>query len=558
MTIEIRSLKAKEIKVLEKQGCYSSNWKDILIDSELDLSCIKNVTFKGPVTIHKGVTLNNIFGGIAGCTIHENAFIENVDTLIFEQEASHGIGTSVAVLDETGSRSVLIYPGLSSQMATLMAREPKWLKRNIDTSVREFLDSKTTQAKVGENSIIRNCGIIKNVSIDNEVIIEGASRLVNGSLINNAAPGKCFTYVGSNVNAENFIIEDGKVESGSILINCYVGQGVILARGFSAHDCLFFANSSMENGEAVSVLSGPYSVSMHKGTLLIGCQISFMNAGSLTNQSNHMYKLGPVHWGLLERGVKTASGSYLMLGAKIGAFSLLMGAHKTHPDSSEFPFSYLFGDERGATVVVPAVMLRSCGLMRDELKWPTRDRRLKRKLPLFDHITFQVLNPFTVDNMLKAIATIEDLLTKPADDDLFMRYKGMKFTRAALERAKSLYTVAIFKYLSLALSESGFPENDGEEPGQWTDLGGEILPVSYLKKALESDSISEAEEIFSEAYENYNSLENKWIGRRFNEWWRDRQDQIKFYAAKFDEMVDDDRQQYLQILNRETDMLSLF
>ena len=40
-----------------------------------------------------------------------------------------------------------------------------------------------------------------------------------------------------------------------------------------------------------------------------------------------------------------------VMGSEPFAFSLLMGQHKTHPDSSQFPFSYLFGDDRGATVV---------------------------------------------------------------------------------------------------------------------------------------------------------------------------------------------------------------
>lgn len=79
--------------------------------------------------------------------------------------------------------------------------------------------------------------------------------------------------------------------------NCYVGQGSVIDKGFTAHDSLFFANCSMENGEACAVLAGPYTVSMHKSSLLIGCQTSFMNAGSGTNMSNHMYKFGPVHWG---------------------------------------------------------------------------------------------------------------------------------------------------------------------------------------------------------------------------------------------------------------------
>ena len=50
-----------------------------------------------------------------------------------------------------------------------------------------------------------------------------------------------------------------------------------------------------------------------------------MNAGSGSNQSNHMYKLGPIHQGTLERGAKTTSDSYILWPARVGAFSLVMG-----------------------------------------------------------------------------------------------------------------------------------------------------------------------------------------------------------------------------------------
>ncbi|MCH5231419.1 MAG: DUF4954 family protein [Muribaculaceae bacterium] len=552
----IRKITPEEYTRLESQGCEALNWNDVDIQEGLELGNIRNVKFSGPVTIYRGVTLRNI-GDLGGCSIRENAILENIASLEFEPEALHGVGVQVAVLDETGTRSVPIYPGLSSQIATLMARDPRWRQKKLETGLPEFLDSKATAAEIGEGAVIKNCGQIKNVSIGNEVVIEGASRLVNGTIINNASSGRALTYVGSGVEAENFILEDGRLESKASILNCYVGQGCVLSHGFSAQDSIFFANSSMENGEAHALLSGPYSVSMHKGTLLIGCQTSFMNAGSSTNQSNHMYKLGPVHWGLLERGVKTSSGSYLMLGAKIGAFSLLMGSHKTHPDSSEFPFSYLFGDERGATVVVPAVMLRSCGLLRDEMKWPTRDKRLKRKLPLHDRITFNVLNPFTVDAMLKAIPVIEELLSKPADDDLYVRYKGMKFTRAALERAKNLYSLAIFKYLSMVLPDHKFPRPDDKEPAEWIDLGGQIMPREYLNRILQTEDISETEKICDEAMQRYDELQLQWIASRFGEWWREREHHIQVNAEKFDEMVEEDRQQYLQMLDRETEMLSL-
>ncbi|MDE5888334.1 MAG: DUF4954 family protein [Muribaculaceae bacterium] len=542
---------------LERQGCSSDNWDKVLFSPGVALPLIRNVHFGENVIVEEGAKVRNVPGGIVNCHIRKRATIENVARIEFEPEAACGVGTPVAALDETGSRPVYIYPGLSSQIATLMARVPKWVENKLKPGLQDFLDSKMVPAEIGEDAVVRDCGILSNVSVGKRITVEGASALRNGAIINNAPAGREAAYVGGGVDAENFIIEDGKVDSGCILRNCYVGQGVTLEKGFTAHDSLFFANCSFENGEACALLAGPYTVSMHKATLLIGCQTSFMNAGSATNQSNHMYKLGPVHWGLLERGVKTSSGAYMMFGAKIGAFTMVMGSHKTHPDSSSFPFSYLFGDERGATVVVPGAMLRSCGLLRDEKKWPTRDRRLKRKLPLNDRIIFNVLNPFTVDTMLNAIDTISGLLAHPADDDLYVRHKGMKFTRAALERAKTLYTAAIFKYLSMTLPNQKFPPSDGEEPGKWVDIGGQIMPRKMLEKALECEEIPEAEKVFSEAFLRYEELQLLWIGRRFGAWWRDRVERIPIGAAQFDAMVDDDREEYLENLSRETQMLAL-
>lgn len=546
-----------KIARLERQGCICDNWELVKFSPDIDISKIRNVCFGPNVSVESGAVVRNVRGGISNCRVGKNAIIENVDRIEFDNEASCGVGTLICALDETGSRPVVAYPGLSAQAATLMARVPRWYKNKISPAIHDFLDSKAVRQEIGDDAVVRDCGRLINMSVGAGCKIEGARSLVNGAVINNVEAGKPLAYIGSGVDAENFIIEDGIVDAGAILRNCYVGQGAEVAKGFSAHDSLFFANCSFENGEACALLAGPYSVSMHKATLMIGCQTAFMNAGSSTNQSNHMYKLGPVHWGVLERGVKTSSGSYIMFGAKIGAFSMIMGAHKTHPDSSDFPFSYLFGDERGATVVVPGAMLRSCGLLRDEQKWPTRDRRLKRRIPLHDRIIFNVLNPFTVDSMLKAIGTISGLLAHPTDDDLYLRYKGMKFTRAALERAKFLYTSAIYKYLSLALPDGIIPESDGEDAGGWVDICGQVMPRAYLDDAMNLSSLDEIENLFDEAYSRYDELQLQWIGRRFDKWWRDRQNRIPIGAEQFDEMVVDDRQEYLDNLSRETHMLEL-
>lgn len=574
----IRPIEWWERRKLEDNGCRASEWSGIRITDGTDLDRIRNVEFAGQVSIGATggssgsvienarlenveigdfATVRNVHGSIINCSIGENARIEDVGTIEFEPEALCGMGTEVSVLDETGSRSVHIYPGLTAQMATLMSRMPKWKERHLRPILEQTFEEAAPQHRIGQDAVIEHCGTLKNVVVGNEVKVSGARSLRDGMILNNAAPGRCLSYVGAGVDASGFIIEDGVADSGAIIRNCYIGQGAMLEKGFTAHDSLFFANCSLENGEACALFAGPYTVSMHKSTLLIGCQTSFMNAGSGTNQSNHMYKLGPVHWGLLERGVKTSSASYLMLGAKIGAFSLLMGQHKTHPDSSQFPFSYLFGDEKGATVVVPGAMLRSCGLLRDEQKWPTRDRRLKRKLPLHDRIIFNVLNPTTVDKMLSASEVIEKLLTLPPDDDRYLRYRGMKFTRAALERAKYLYALAIFKYLHTRLESGSFPSPTGSAPAEWVDLSGLPITRKALQEALEAESIEAMEEVFSQAYEHYGEEELRWIADRFDDRWRKSPEVLAEYSSEFDRMVEEDRSRYLDDLASQNEMLAL-
>ena len=562
-----------ERQQLERQGCRASDWSAIEIKQDTDLSGIRDTIFEGSVSIgaecliEKVRIVNSILGDRVRITdtgllrnsiVGNDVVMERCDAVEFEPETMCGIGTEVCVLDETGTRSVTIFPELTAQSALLQCREPKWRENHYLPMLAERLDNLHVEPAIEDGARLSGCGLIRNVAIGRDVVVEGALALRNGTIINNAAPGKALAYIGPGVDAENFIIVDGRMDSGVIARNCFVGQGATLEKGFTAHDSLFFANCQMENGEACALFGGPYSVSMHKASLLIGCQTSFLNAGSGTNQSNHMYKLGPVHWGILERGVKTSSASYLMLGAKIGAFSLLMGQHKTHPDSSEFPFSYLFGDDRGATVVVPGVMLRSCGLMRDEQKWPARDRRLKRRLPIRDRIVFDVLSPLTVDKMLSASEVIDSLLMRPADDDRYLRYRGMKFTRAALERARHLYELAIYKYLDRKCGEEGVPGfESGVAAEEWVDIAGLPMTRGMLRKAMEAESPEEVERMFDTAFFDYAKLEKEWIARRFAPRWHQPREVIRAYAADFDRMIEEDRQRYLEELSAQASMLAL-
>lgn len=547
----------QDIEQLERQGCVSSDWNQVSISQDADLSRIRNVYFSGPVSVGANTEIVNVPGGISNVRIGDNVRIVNVARIENTPNATCGVGIDIAVLDETGTRPVKIYPGISAQIATMAARLPQYAEGKLFPLITRHILDLPDMPEVGSGTEILNCGPLTDIRIWPGVKIDGAIRLHNGSVVNNTNKEQSLTYVGPGVDAENFIIEDATVTGGCILRNTYVGQGCVLDKGFTSHDSLFFANCAMENGEACSVLAGPFTVSMHKSSLLIGCHTGFMNAGSGTNMSNHMYKFGPVHWGVLERGVKTSSNSYIMHGSRIGAYSLVMGEHKNHPDSSELPFSYLFGDPSGNTIVVPGAMLKSYGLKRDEEKWPKRDRRLNRGITLHDRITYKILNPYTVNMILEAMKVSDRLLSLPADSDGYIGYKGMKIKKKSLEKGRKLYELALCKYLH-SLQDKGISEktrSKGKLSKRWVDLSGQIIAESNFNEVINAGSIKKMEDALDKAARDFDANEQLWIADRMNDS-IDSDTISALRASEFDALVEKDRTNSLAQIAKENDMLS--
>lgn len=552
-------MKKSDIDRLEHQGCYSDDWSLVTISQKTDLGKIRNVFFRGHVSIGADAEIVNVPGGLKNVRIGNNVRINNVAKIEKSEGATFGIGTVVSVLDETGSRPVRIYPGISAQLAALAARMPEYAARTLDPIIQKHIANLPDIPEIGDSAVILDCGPIIDVRIWNGVRVEGASRLRNCSIVSNSENVGASAYVGHGTDAENCIIEDARIGGGSFLRNTYVGQGAVVDKGFTSHDSLCFSNCTMENGEACAVLAGPFTVSMHKSTLLIACQTAFLNAGSGTNMSNHMYKLGPVHWGVLERGVKSSSNSYLMHGSRIGAFSLLMGDHRNHPDSSEFPFSYVIGDARGRTVLVPGAMLRSYGIVRDEKKWQSRDRRRNLGLKNFnDRIDPGIFNPYTAGLMADAIDICARLLSDASDIDDFIVYKGMKISLNSLSKGKDLYELALCKYLNTISGGASSLAAAGDSEGEkWLDLNGQIIPESRVRKAMEAGSLEEIEEVFDKAARDRDKLERNWISGRLGRYLADRE-RLAVKAAEYDSILEKDRLDSIRKVSEEQAMLSLF
>lgn len=559
-------LTAEQIAVLEAQSCTCDNWDLVSVSPDFNPKYVRNVQFSGQIRLgafnkkfslaggiekHSGIyhaTLHNVMVGddcmiehihnyIANYIIGEGAYIDNVTDLITYGETSFGNGTKVDVLNETGGREVYIHDNLSSHEAYIMAlyRHDPQLIDSLKRLVDKYVESVTsTFGIIGKNVEILDAMHIVNVKIGDNTRIKGTSRLRNGTIVSCAADP---VEIGMNVIADDFIIESGShITDGVMLTRCFVGQSCVLGHAYSASDSLFFSNCQGENGEACALFAGPYTVTHHKSTLLIAGLYSFMNAGSGSNQSNHMYKLGPIHQGIMERGTKTSSNSYVLLPTKVGAFSLIMGRHVNNVDTTDLPFSYLI-EQQGTTYIIPGVNLKSVGTIRDVKKWPQRDRR--KNPEKLDQINFNHLSPFTVQKMLSGVEILKNLKEACGNTADNYGYKKAIIRNAALNKGIKYYETAIIKFLGNSLisrMQGSKISSDAElrralrrdssvGSGRWVDLSGLIAPASTIEEvcsAVKDGRIADTvtlQRSFVDIHSAYYQYEWTWAYEAIEKFW---------------------------------------
>ena len=533
---DYRLLTDEEIGILEDNGCTAEDWTSINVADDFSPAYIRNVRFYGTVNLgvfeknvevtrgftrHSGLRnailrnvtigdnclIENIGGCINNYSIGDECCICNVSLMETTAEATFGEGIIISVLNEAGNGNVMLFRGLTSNMAALMVSrsEDKEFVSAVRKAVRENINLRVPEiGTIGSNVRIMNTTEITNTNIDDNCEVNGACRLSDCTLA--AEPGDG-VYIGSGVICENSIISDGSsVLNSAKVFNCYVGESSQVTNGFTAENSLFFANTYMANGEACAAFCGPFSASHHKSSLLIGCMTSFYNAGSATNFSNHAYKMGPIHYGVLERGTKTASGSHMLLPATIGAFSVCIGKLSGHPDTHDLPFSYVIGDGRD-TFVVPGKNIMTVGLYRDIRKWPRRDVRMNESKKSI--VNYDWLSPFTVNGIMRGRGILQGLLEEGGEDAPFYDYNGCKISNKSLRRGFKLYDMAVELFIGDVLMSHDFgDQNTAVGSGEWRDLSGLLLPAVEEDRIVEKVKygIIDSVKAFSDVFTAYNDM----------------------------------------------------
>lgn len=525
MNDKYKPLTKNQIDQLEKQNCQCENWNNVSVSPAFKADNIKNVTFSGAVrlgcfdkqitfyggvkkhsgiynaylhncTIGDNVYIANVSNHIANYIIEDDCIVDHIDLLAVEGQTTFGNGIKAVVINEGGGREIPIYDNLTAQVAYIMAlyRHRGKVLEILESQIAQYAQSiKSDTGLVSKGAHLSNCGTIKNVRIGRYAIIGNVKRLENGTI---KSCKEDPTEIGASVVAKDFIIAEGaKISEGSIISDCFIGQAVKMTKQFSAENSVCFANCGLHHGEICSIFAGPYTVSHHKSTLLIAGLFSFFNAGSGTNESNHMYKVGSVHQGIFDRGAKMTSDGYVMYPARIGPFCVILGRHYGHPDTSDLPFSYLY-EEEDKTYIVPGVNLRTVGIVRDGEKWPKRD---ERKCPeKSDLIIFDVLSPYTVEKIIKGLDLLLNLKPENMDTQEVV-CNNLHFMTSSLAKGIELYTLAINKYLGDCLIEKlnelqpasvaelkNILQPVNTNGNKWIDVAGLLAPQKCMTALLDN------------------------------------------------------------------------
>ena len=546
---DYRPLTSEEIEVLKSNDCWAEDWTSVNVSENFKPNFMHRVMLYGEVNIggfdknvevsqgfvkHSGInnaTLRNVTIGddclienvgnfINNYTIGDDCYISNISTMETTEGATYGEGNLVSVLNEVGEGNVILFSDLNSQLAAFMVKHfsDKELKEKIRQLIKSDIDTKMPErGQIGNNVKIINTKEITNCVINDFCEVNGASQLSDCTLLGSIHGN---VYIGTGVIAENSIIAEGSSVINSVKIqDCFIGETCQLSNGFTASASVFFANSYMSNGEACAAFCGPFTASHHKSSLLIGGMFSFYNAGSATNFSNHAYKMGPMHWGILERGSKTASGAYLLMPATLGTYSVCFGKLMHHPDTRNLPFAYLIADG-DKMFLIPGRNITTVGLYRDIKKWPKRDLRAPENRKSIVNLDW--LSPFSVGEVLKGKKILENLREVTGDNVSQYLYHEYIIPATSLHKGIKYYDIALRIYMGAVLKRvlkrdpSITPPSTQIGLGDWDDLSGLLLPVSEEERIINDlkdgniETIQELIERFENIDANYREYQWTW------------------------------------------------
>ena len=442
-----RNLQSGEVERLVKNNNTSDNWDEILVTDQFDSGQIKNSEFIGLVRIGRlqniilehhdlkvpaGIT-NSV---IIACDIGDDVAIHNARYLshyiigdrcilfninemhttnyakfgngIVKEGEPEDVRVWLDIMNETGCRSIIPFDGMIPADAYL------WAKYRDDTVLQERLKEITQNSfdshrgyygMIGNQCVIKNSRILKDVKIGSNCYIKGANKIKNITINSSESEP---TQIGEGVELVNGIIGFGcHIFYGCKAVRFILGNNSNLKYGARLINSFLGDNSTISCCEVLNNLIFPAHEQHHNNSFLVASVVlgqSNMAAGA-TIGSNHNSRAndneiqaGRGFWPGLCVSVKHS--------CRFASFVLLSKADYPAELDIPLPFSLLNNNTaKDQLEVFPAFwwLYNMYALARNSWKFMNRDKRINK----VQKIEFDSLAPDTIEEIFNALRLLE-------------------------------------------------------------------------------------------------------------------------------------------------------
>lgn len=568
--IQYRKLTDKEKKILLRNNNTSDDWSKVLVADPFNCDLVKNCNFYGLVRIGK---LQSFFlefhdirlpvglynSTIISCDFGDNVSVNNVNYMshyiagneviianvnelatsdhskfgngIIREGEKEGVRIWLEVCNENGGRSILPFNGMLAGDAFLWSRlrdDEVLMKKFKSFTEKKFDKKRGYYGKIGDGTVIKNCGIIKDVWIGSNAYIKGANKLKNLT-INSGPEGKsqigegcelvngivgfgCRIFYG--VKAVRFILAShSQLKYGARLINSYLGN-----------------NSTISCCEVLNSLIFPAHEQHHNNSFLCAALVlgqSNMAAGA-TIGSNHNSRSADGEL-IASRGFWPGLCVSLKHNSKFATFSILAKGNFPAELNIPVPFSLISNDvSNNKLIIMPAYwfMYNMYALARNESKYRLRDNRIDKT----QFIEYDFLAPDSVNEIFTAIQLLikftgqayarkfskkmdeQQILAigkklledkNPLTDELEILAEGFENSERPVQIIKAIQAYTIFKELIIYYGANQLVQyiwrnkiNSWEtlypllplraRRTSWQNVGGQLIPAPVVKSFIKN------------------------------------------------------------------------
>lgn len=442
-----RKLRSDEIAVLVKNNNFCSNWDNFFVSDPFNPHLIRNSQFYGLVRL--GAVRDNLLqyhdykipagirdSTIISCDIGDDCAIQNcpyishyiigdqviisrVDEIQVSNHAKFGNGILtpgesedvrvwIDVMNEAGGRSILPFVDMIPADAYLWAayRDDAALVAQLkEITQRQYGAGRGRYGTIGSWSVIKGCGIIKDVAIGDCAYIKGANKLKNLTILSSEDEP---TQIGEGVELVNGIIGYGcHVFYGCKAVRFVMGRNSNLKYGARLIHSVLGDNSTVSCCEMLNNLIFPAHEQHHNNSFLIASLVQGQSniAAGATIGSNHNSRAndGEIR---TNRGFWPGLSVTLKHPSRFASYVLIAKGDYPYELDIPLPFALVNHDvARDRLEIMPAYfwMYNMYALERNAWKAASRDKRVVK----IQRIETDYLAPDTAEEILHAMELLE-------------------------------------------------------------------------------------------------------------------------------------------------------